>query len=123
MATGSVNVTANVTGGPDGSSSFNSSRPIPTALQAETVVALIIGSVTVTVPPGASSLVLVPPNAATPVPNPSYGGTILFKNIVGDSGSPLSTTYTFCWQWDLTNAPASFVLTASATGTCQVKFY
>jgi len=123
MATGSVNVTANVTGGPDGSSSFNSSRPIPTALQAETVVALIIGSVTVTVPTGSTDCIIVPPNAAVPVPNPSYGGTITLKGVAGDTGVPISTTYATRIPWDLATVPASFVLTASATGTCQVKFY
>ena len=123
MATGSVNVTANVTGGADGSSSFTSSRPIPTALQSEAIVSLTSGSVTVTVPSGSTDCIIVPPNAAVPVPNPSYAGTITLKGVSGDTGVPISTTYATRIPFDSTTAPSSFVLTATATGTCQVKFY
>ena len=123
MATGSVNVTANVTGGADGSGSFTSSRPIPTAVQAETIVSLVNGSVTVSVPSGATDCIIVPPNAAVPVPNPSYGGTITLKGIAGDTGVPISTTYATRIPFESTTAPASFVLTATVSGTCQVKFY
>lgn len=123
MATGSVSVTANVTGGADGSGSFSNSRPIPTALQSEPIVSLISGSVTVAVPVGTTDCIIVPPNAAVPVPNPSYGGTITLRGVAGDTGVPISTVYPTRIPWDLATAPTSFVLTATAIGTCQVKFY
>ena len=122
MATGSVNVTANVTGGSDGSSSFYSTRPIPTALQAETVVSLTNGNVTVTVPTGATDCIIVPPNAAIPTPNPAYSGTICV-GLSGTATLPISTYYATRIPWDLATAPSSFVLTATVAGTCQVKFY
>ena len=123
MATGSVVLSANVTGGADGSSSFSSSRPIPTALQAETIVTLSNGSATVTVPTGSTDCIIVPPNAAVPTPNPAYSGTITLKGVSGDTGVPISTYYATRIPWDSTTVPSSFVLTATAAGTCQVKFY
>ena len=123
MATGSINLLGAVSGGPDGARTFG---PLvittSSAVIAETSVALVVGSVTVPVPPGATAVVLFPPNAATPIPNPAYGGTITLKGVVADTGVPVSAKWPQVIAWDLPTLPASFVLTATAAGTLVAWF-
>lgn len=120
MATGQVSITVNSTGGPDGSTTFTSNRPLPSVVQSEVIVTLINGATTVTVPTGTTIGIIVPPNAATPQPNPNWGGTLTLKGVTGDTGVPISTIYATPLQWD--TAPATFVLTSNQAGTCQVVF-
>ena len=123
MATGSVTIFGAVSGGPDGARTFGPfAITTSAAVIAETSVALIAGSVTVTVPAGATAVVLFGPNAASPIPNPSYGGTVFLKGIVGDTGVPISAKWPTVLSWDPTNLPASFVLTATAAGTLTAWF-
>src|ERR1017187_4853774 len=123
MATGVLTVSGNVTGGPDGSWSTVATRAVPAAVQSETIVALTSGSVTVVVPSGVTNVIIYPPNSAYPIPNPSYAGAITLKGIAGDTGVPISTTYVTVLEIDAATAPASFVLTATAVGSCPVRFF
>ena len=123
MATGNLTIAANVTGGADGSWSLNSSRTVPTAVSAESIVTLIVGSTVVSVPTGVTNAVLVPPNAAYPQPNPNYAGTLTLKGASGDTGVPISTYYNTALEWDSATAPSSFTITATATGSMSVRFF
>lgn len=122
MATGNITVAANISGGPDGTWSLNSSFVASTAVQAETVVSLSNGSSTVSVPTGCTAAIIVPPNAAYPAPNPTWSGTLTLKGSSGDTGVPISTKYSTPILWDSATAPASIVLTATASGTAYVRF-
>lgn len=122
MATGNITIAANITGGADGSWSLNTTFTAPTAVQGETVVSLINGANTVTVPAGATAAIIVPPNAAFPQPNPSWGGTLTLKGVTGDTGVPISNKSLVPLEWDTGNVPANFVLTSTATGTLYVRF-
>lgn len=123
MASGSLTLFGSVSGGPDGARTFGplaitSNAPVI----AETSVTLIAGSVTVTVPPGATAVVLFPPNAASPVPNPAYGGQLRLQGVAGDTGVALSARWPSVIPWDAPNLPASFVLTATSAGTLTAWF-
>ena len=123
MATGSINLLGAVSGGPDGARTFGPfAITTSAAVIAETSVALVVGSVSVAVPAGATAVVLFPPNAAQPIPNPSYGGTVFLKGIAGDTGVPVSAKWPTVLSWDATNLPASFVLTATVAGTLTAWF-
>ena len=123
MATGSVNLFGSVSGGPDGARTFGPlAITTNAAVIAETSVALIAGSVTVTVPAGATAVVLFPPNAATPIPNPAYGGSIVLKGNAADIGLNISAKWPQIISWDLPSLPASFVLTSTAAGTLTAWF-
>ena len=122
-ATGNVLLTANTTGGADGSWSLTppaGQRVVGTAVPAETVVTLINGANTITVPTGATNAIIVPPNAAFPQPNPSYAGTLTLKGVTGDTGVAISNTYLTYLPWD--TAPSTFVIAATAVGTLVVRF-
>lgn len=122
MATGNITIAANITGGADGSWSLNTTFTAPTAVQGETIVTLSIGSSTISVPSGATSAIIVPPNAAFPQPNPSWGGTLTLKGTSGDTGVAISNKYLTPLVWDTGNVPANIVLTSTATGTLYVRF-
>ena len=123
MATGSINLLGAVSGGPDGARTFGPlAITTNAAVIAETSVALVAGPVTVLVPAGATAVVLFPPNAATPIPNPAYGGTITLKGVAGDTGVPISAKWPQLIAWDLPTLPASFILTATAAGTLTAWF-
>lgn len=122
MATGNITIAANITGGPDGSWSLNTTFTAPSAVQGETVVALTVGLATIAVPSGATSAIIVPPNAAVPQPNPSWGGTLTLKGVSGDTGVAISNKYLTPLVWDTGNVPANIVLTSTATGTLYVRF-
>ena len=122
MATGNVVTTANITGGADGSWSQSSTFTAATAVQGETIVTLSVGANTVTVPSGVTWAQIVPPNAAYPQPNPTWGGTLTLKGVTGDTGVAISNKYPVDIKWDSGNVPSSFVLTSTATGTPYVRF-
>lgn len=122
MATGNMTIAANITGGADGSWSLSSTFLASTAVQAETQVALSNGASTITVPSGATSAIIVPPNAAYPQPNPTWGGTLTLKGVSGDTGVPISNKYLTPIVWDSATAPSSFVVTSTTTGTMYVRF-
>ena len=123
MATGSVTLQGSVSGGPDGARTFGPlAITANAAVIAETSVALVNGSVTVSVPAGATAVVLFPPNAATPIPNPAYGGTLVLKGNAADVGVNLSAKWPSVIPWDLPTLPASFILTATAAGTLTAWF-
>ena len=120
MATGNMTIAANITGGADGSWSLSSTFLASTAVQAETQVALSNGASTITVPSGATSAIIVPPNAAYPQPNPTWGGTLTLKGVTGDTGWPISTYFMSTFAFEPTNSPTSIVITSTATGTLKV---
>lgn len=121
MATGNVTLSGNVSGGPDGARTFGPlAITASSAVTQETSVSLSVGANTVTVPSGATCAMIVPPNAATPVPNPVYGGTLTLKGVTGDTGVALSNKWPSLVSWD--TPPGSIVITASATGTLIVWF-
>ena len=123
MATGSINLMAAVSGGPDGARTFGPlSITANTAVTAETAVALIAGSVTVTVPAGSTAVVLFPPNGINPIPNPAFGGTLSLRGVAGDTGIALSNKWPTVIPFDPVNLPASFVLTSTAAGTLTAWF-
>lgn len=122
MATGNITIAANITGGPDGSWSLNTTFTAPTAVQGETIVSLTAGSSTISVPSGATSAIIVPPNAAFPQPNPSWAGTLTLKGTSGDTGVAISNKYLTALPWDTGNVPANIVLTSTAIGTLYVRF-
>ena len=122
-ATGNVLLTANTTGGADGSWSLTppaGQRMVGTAVTAETIVTLSIGANTISVPTGATNAIIVPPNAAFPQPNPSYSGTLTLKGVTGDTGVPISSYFITALEFDTTNSPTSIVITSTATGTLKV---
>ena len=122
MATGSINLQGAVSGGPDGARTFG---PLvittSAAVIAETSVALVAGSVTLAIPLGSSAVVLFPPNAATPIPNPAFGGSLILKGVVGDTGVALSAKWPTVLGFDVV-APATIVLTSTAAGTLTAWF-
>ena len=122
MATGNITIAANITGGADGSWSLNTTFTAPSAVQGETIVALTAGSSTISVPSGATSAIIVPPNAAFPQPNPVWGGTLTLKGVSGDTGVAISNKYLTPLVWDTGNVPANIVLTSTAVGTLYVRF-
>ena len=123
MATGSVTLLGAVSGGPDGARTFGPlGITTNAAVIAETSVALIAGSVSLIVPAGATAVVLFPPNAATPIPNPAFGGSITLKGVAGDTGVPISARWPTLIGWDLVTLPASVVLTSTAAGTLTAWF-
>ena len=123
MATGSINLLGSVSGGPDGARTFGPlAITTNAAVIAETSVALIAGTVTVTVPAGATAVVFFPPNAATPIPNPAFGGTVQFKTVAGDAGTFISPKNAMELPFDPVNMPANLYFTSTAAGTLTAWF-
>ena len=123
MATGSINLAAAVSGGPDGARTFGPlAITTHAAVTAETLVTLIAGSVTVAVPVGSTAVVLFPPNGVNPTPNPAFGGSLSLRGVVGDVGIALSPKWPAVIPFDPVNLPASFVLTSTAAGTLTAWF-
>ena len=123
MATGSINLAAAVSGGPDGARTFGPlAITTNAAVTAETSVTLTAGSVTVAVPPGSTAVVLFPPNGINPTPNPAFGGTLSLRGVAGDTGIALSNKWPTVLPFDPVNLPASFVLTSTAAGTLTAWF-
>ena len=123
MATGSINLMAAVSGGPDGARTFGPlAITANTAVTAETSVTLVAGSVTVAVPAGATAVVLFPPNSINPVPNPAFGGSLSLRGVAGDTGIALSPKWPTVIPFDPVNPLTSFVLTSTAVGTLTAWF-
>lgn len=124
MATvGTLTIAGNVSGAPSGTRTIGPVQILFTAaVDVLTSVALANGATTVTVPTGATCVVLFPPNAATPKPNPNFGGALTVKGISGDTGVPISNTTFSVLSWDLATAPANFVIASTASGTLEAWF-
>ena len=122
-ASGNITLAANVTGGLDGARSFGPVNITSSAAITQTVsVALIVGSTTVSIPTGATAVVFFPPNAANPLPNPTFGGTLTLKGVSGDTGIVISNKYPTEFAFDSLNTSTSFVITSTATGTAIAWF-
>lgn len=87
-------------------------------------VSLSSGANTVTIPSGTTRIMVVGPNMVSPSPNPLYGGTLTIKGVAGDTGIAVSAASFATWGYDSTvTAPASFVINASTSTSCQVWFW
>ena len=120
---GTVGITANVTGGPEGSWSLGPPaglRSVSAAVYSEQVISLSVGANTITLPSSISAAFIIPPNASYPQPNPTYGGTLTLKGVTGDTGVPISNTFITPLQFDTATSPSSIVINATATGTLKV---
>ena len=124
MATvGTISITANATGGPEGSWSLAppaGARSVSAAVYSEQIISLSVGANTITLPSAISAAFIIPPNSSFPQPNPTYGGTLTLKGVTGDTGVPISTTYVTVLEFDTTTAPTSIVITATVAGTLKV---
>lgn len=125
-AVGTLTISANVSNLPNGQETFLQTLTTAAAVGEVLPVALISGNTTVAVPAGTRYAIIAGPNVANPVPNPSYGGTILVKGASGDTGIPVSAAGVVVLSWDATGgvnaAPANLIFTASAIGTATVLF-
>ena len=120
-ASGNITLAANVSGGLDGARSFGPITITTAAAVAETLpVALIIGATTITIPTGVSAVVLFPPNAANPIPNPTFSGVLTLKGASGDTGSVMSNKWPTLLSFD--TAPASIVINSTVVGTLTAWF-
>jgi hypothetical protein len=118
-ASGNLTLNANVTGGSDGARSFGPITIVTNAAVTQTMtVTLAIGANTITLPSGVTAMVISPPNAVSPSPNPAYGGTVTVKGVAGDTGLTVSNKWPTLVSFD--TSPASVVVTASAVGTLVV---
>jgi len=114
-------VAGNTTGAPTGSRTFGPFTITATSAVDQTlVVSLVNGANTVTVPSGATAAILAPPNATSPAPNPSYGGTLTLKGVTGDTGVAISNKWPTVIPFD--SSTTTFVVNATATGTLEVWF-
>lgn len=122
-AVGNLTITGNVTGGLGGQRSLGPYvRNFSAGADVISSISLTNGNVTVNVPSGATSVVILPPNLASPAPNPGYSGTITLKGNVADTGVPVSVSQPTVVQWDTATVPSSFILTATASGTAEAWF-
>lgn len=123
MSLGNIVITANVEGGADGSWTLGptgTTRVLTAPVQIETQVVLAAGTAqSVTVPTGASAMIIVPPNATPNTPN-TYAGNLTLKGASADTGVSLSTTYPTAIQWD--TAPSAVWFQSSAAATVYVRF-
>ena len=123
MATGSVTLLGAVSGGPDGARTFGPlGITTNAAVIAETSVALVAGPVTLPIPAGATAVVLFPPNAATPIPNPAFGGSLTLKGVSADVGVAISAKWPTLLGFDAVTLPANLILTSTAAGTLTAWF-
>jgi len=72
------------------------------------------GDVTVTVPAGASGVIILPPNASVVVKT--------LKGITGDTGFRIHPAALYAWAFDQAAVPTSFVITATAIETLILYF-
>lgn len=115
--TGNVIVSGNVTGNPGGARSFGPQTiTAPAAVEQDQTIALSSGNNTITVPAGATCVIVYGPNAVSPTPNPAYGGVLTLKGVAGDTGTVISAKWPCLLAWD--TPPASFVI--NATVACNV---
>ena len=118
-----VAISANVTGGPEGSWSLTppaGTRSVGTAVFSEQIVTLSAAANTITLPANISAAFIIPPNNSFPQLNPAFGGTLTLKGVTGDTGWPISTYFMSTFAFEPTNSPTSIVITSTATGTLKV---
>ena len=120
MAQGNITLTANTSGGDIGSRQLGpggTTRMQNTAVSAETIVSLTVGTNTISIPAGATFACIIPTTNTGSTTNISYPGVLTFGSNV------ISSNYFFAWNWDAA-APGgtSFVLTATTVGTITVWF-
>ena len=123
MAYATTSIIATTTGGSDGSWSLGpsgSTRNMTSAVSAETIVTLSVGSNTITVPTGATNAIIFPSSNTSSTTNTSYAGTLTLKGVAGDTGVAISSASPTLLPWD--TAPSTFVLGASSTGTISIRF-
>lgn len=120
-ATGNLTVTGNVSGQPTGQRTFGPMVVVASAaVDATNVIALGVGANTITIPAGATSMVITGPNAVYPVPNPPYAGTLTIKGVAGDTGIPISAKWPTVLEWDtVVGPPATIVI--NATVVCTIE--
>lgn len=122
--TGVFTAQGNITGGPGPNETFGPyNQTFSAAIGTVSQVALVNGTVTVTVPTGTTLAIFAPPNAVVPAPNPAYGGTINARFGGDTAGIPCSSTNRSYWAWDSGNLPASIVFSATAAGTGTITFF
>lgn len=125
-AVGNVQITGNVSNLPTGTETFGPlTITTPSAVGQSSVIALSSGANTVAIPTGTYVIIITGPNAANPVPNPSWAGTLTIKGVSGDTGIAISSKFpTVLPVGDGTLvAGASLIINASTTGaTIQVLF-
>jgi hypothetical protein len=122
-AAGNLTLAANVTGGADGARTFGPLVVTSNAAILETLpVTLSIGANTITVPTGATVIVLLPPNApaTTSTGSSTFSGTLTLKGVSGDTGTAVSNKWPTMLAFD--TAPASIVVNSTATGTLVAWF-
>lgn len=120
MTTGVVTIAGNTSGSPLGSRTITPLPIIATAAVDQTqVVALSSGNNTITVPTGATCVVIVGPNGTSPQPNPASATVLTLKGVAGDTGVVMSAKWPTVLSWD--TAPASFVI--NATVLCNVEIW
>lgn len=118
-----VAISANVTGGPEGSWSLTppaGTRSVGTAVFSEQIITLSAAANTITLPANISAAFIIPPNNSFPQLNPAFGGTLTLKGVTGDTGVPISSYFITALEFDTTNSPTSIVITSTATGTLKV---
>lgn len=118
-ASGLIMLSGAVSGGPDGQRTFGPlSITSSAAVMSTTIVTLSVGANTVTVPNGATAVMVCPPNSTSPTPNPQFAGTLTLKGVTGDTGVVVSNKWQSVIAWD--TAPATFVITSTATGSLEL---
>ena len=99
---------------PSGSRAFNIAIGGPLSNnEATTNVALASGANTITVPAGATGVIIIPPSANTQ--------TLILKGVTGDTGVGISPTQPTLIMFS-TSAPASFVITAGGAIAAETAF-
>lgn len=123
--TGSITEAGVLTGGPGGTTdTINTSQTFTAGVMQTQSIALSSGANTITIPTGTTRMWVIGPNAINPQPNPSYSGTLTWKGVAGDTGTPFSATYGKRESWDsVVAAPATVVINASVATTITVKFW
>lgn len=125
MATGLITLTGNISGGPTGGETFGPLQILAATavIQVSTLTLSANTNTAVTVPTGATAVIIVPPNASYPggtAPNPAVSGTLTLKGVSGDTGVQINTTYPT--ELALASGVSSFYLNAASACTVIVWF-
>ena len=122
MTVGTLTISAAVQGSPTGSRSINLTTPLNTAVDQTSVIALVSGANTITVPSQltVTAALITGPNAVVPVPNPLSTAVLTLKGVAGDTGIVISAKYPTLLEWDAGTAPATFVINASVVSTIEI---
>ncbi len=81
------------------------------SIQSQQVQALTAGNNTITVPPNAGGIILIPPSANTSL--------LTLKGVAGDTGIPVNKLLPFVFAFD-TTPPASIVINAATNVNVQI---